>query len=65
MKNLRPETPPLTRVGRRDADAKLEAAKFRPTVDGRRMVRRFEVHGIEVIEWVSMEKAADGTRLGK
>lgn len=43
------ETPPLTRARR-----KLAAAKFKPTVDGKRMVRKFEVYGIEVTEWVNV-----------
>jgi hypothetical protein len=59
MKSLKHETPPLTRAGRRDADAKLAAAKFRPTTDGKRLVRQFEVHGIEVTEFISAEKATD------
>jgi hypothetical protein len=53
MNNPKSETPPLTRAGRRAANATLEAAKFRPTEDGKRMVRQFEVHGILVTEWVS------------
>jgi len=59
MKNPKVETPPLTRAGRRVADATLAAAKFKPTVDGKRMVRQFEVHGIEVTEWVSIQQVAD------
>ncbi len=59
MKNPKSETPPLTRAGRRVADATLAAAKFKPTVDGKRMVRQFEVHGIEVTEWVSIQRVAD------
>lgn len=51
------ETPPLSRSGRRIADAKLAAAKFEPTEDGNRMVRKFEVHGIAVTESVSLEQA--------
>ena len=65
MKYLKPETPPLTRAGRRDADAKLAAAKFRPTSDGRRMVRQFEVHGIAVTEFVSAEQVTDEARQEK
>jgi len=65
MKNPKPETPPLTRAGRRAADATLEAAKFRPTLDGKRVVRQFEVHGMIVTEWVSAEQAADAARQGK
>ena len=62
MKNPKPETPPLTRAGRRVADVTLAAAKFKPTVDGRRLVRQFEVHGIEVTEWVNVDKDADATK---
>jgi hypothetical protein len=51
------ETPPLSRAGRRKADATLAAAKFKPTTNGKRVVRRYEVHGIEVVEWVAIEKA--------
>jgi hypothetical protein len=52
----RPETPPLTRAGRRITDAALEAAKFKPTADGKRLVRQFEAHGIAVTEWVNVEE---------
>ena len=65
MKNSKPETPSLTRAGRRVADATLAAAKFKPTVDGKRMVRQFEVHGMVVTEWVSVEQAADAANQGK
>jgi hypothetical protein len=47
-----PETPPLSRAGRRIADAIIEAAQFKPTTDGRRMVRRYTVYGIQVTEWI-------------
>jgi hypothetical protein len=57
MKNPRNETPPLTRAGRREADAKLAAAKFRPTTDGKRLVRQFEVHGIAITEFINAENA--------
>ena len=57
-KDPKPETPPLTRAGRKMADAKLAAAKFKPTSDGR-AVRKYEVHGMEVTEFVSAEKAAE------
>jgi hypothetical protein len=50
------ETPPLSRAGRKIADAIMEAAKFKPNADGSRFVRQYEVHGIEVIEWISAEK---------
>jgi hypothetical protein len=41
MKDIKPkhETPALSRAGRKIADATLAAAKFKPTVDGKRMVR--------------------------
>ncbi|HUX74145.1 MAG TPA: hypothetical protein VMV25_09680 [Steroidobacteraceae bacterium] len=67
MKDTKPstETPPLTRSGRRIADAKLAAAKFEPTVDGKRMVRQFEVHGMEVTEWVNAEQAQDAEKKPK
>ncbi len=50
------QTPSLTRAGRRVAEAAMEAAKFRPTLDGKRMVRQYEAHGIVVTEWVSVER---------
>jgi hypothetical protein len=55
----RAETPPLTRAGRKIADAAIEAAKFRPTADGMRMVRQFMAHGIVVTEWVNVEPMAN------
>jgi hypothetical protein len=42
------------------ADATLEAAQFKPTVDGKRAIRKFEVHGMAVTECVDIEKAAEG-----
>jgi hypothetical protein len=45
------ETPPLSRAGRKIADAIMEAAKFKRTTDGARLVRQYEVHGIAVTEW--------------
>jgi acetoin utilization deacetylase AcuC-like enzyme len=54
------ETPPLSRAGRRLADAALAAAQFKPTVDGKRAIRKFEVHGMAVTECVDIEKAAEG-----
>ena len=57
MKNPKPETPPFTRAGRRAAEAAMEAARFRSTLDGTRVVRQFEVHGIIVTEWVAVDKA--------
>jgi pyocin large subunit-like protein len=54
-----PQTPPLSRQGRKVADAKLAAAKFIPSSDGKNAMRKFEVHGMAVTEFVSAEKAAD------
>jgi pyocin large subunit-like protein len=54
-----PQTPPLTRQGRKVADATLAAAKFLPSSDGKNAMRKFEVHGMAVTEFVSAEKAAD------
>jgi hypothetical protein len=51
------ETPPISRSSRRKADAALAAAKFKLTTNGKRVVRRYEVHGMEVVEWVAVEKA--------
>ncbi len=51
-----PEIPPLSRVGRRAADAIMAAAKFKATVDGKRLVRQYEVYGILVTEWMDVEK---------
>jgi hypothetical protein len=53
-----PETP-LSRAGRRIADAIIEAAQFKPTTDGRRMVRRYTVYGIQVTEWMDAERTAE------
>ena len=39
-----PETPPLSRSGRKLADAIMAAAKFKPTADGSRLVRQYEVY---------------------
>lgn len=50
------ETPPLSRAGRRAADAALAAAKFEPTTDGKRVVREFEVHGMQVVEWIAADQ---------
>lgn len=61
MKDLKAETPPLTRAGRKEADAALEAAKFRPTIDGQRSVRQFEVHGMTVTEYVSARDVLPAT----
>jgi pyocin large subunit-like protein len=59
LKDAGPQTPPLTRQGRKVADAKLAAAKFAPTSDGKSAIRKFEVHGMSVTELVSAEKAVD------
>jgi hypothetical protein len=52
------ETPPLSRAGRKLAETTLAAAKFKPTVNGKRMVRQYIVHGMKVTEWVDVEKIA-------
>jgi hypothetical protein len=52
-------TQAISRAGRKIADAIMEAAKFKPTVDGKRLVRQYEVHGIAVSEWISAEKFAE------
>lgn len=54
-----PQTPPLSRAERKVADATLAAAKFKPTSDGKSVIRTFEVHGMAVTEYVSAEKAPD------
>ncbi len=61
MKDRKPvgETPPLSRAGRKLAEAVLAAAKFKPTADGKRLVRQFEVHGIAVTEWVDAGASGD------
>lgn len=60
--NPRLETPPLSRAGRKIADAIMAAAKFKPTVDGKRLVRQYEVYGIEVTEWIDADKAGEASR---
>jgi hypothetical protein len=55
----RPETPALSRAGRKIAESVMEAAQFKPNADGSRFVRQFIVHGIEVTEWISAEKFAE------
>jgi hypothetical protein len=62
MKDKKPETPPLTRAGRKIADAALAAAKFKPTSDGKSAMRQFEVHGMAITEHVNVKDAvpADG-----
>ena len=54
MKNPKPDTPPLTRAGRKIADATLATAQFTPTSDGKSVIRKFEVHGMAVTECVSV-----------
>jgi pyocin large subunit-like protein len=57
-----PQTPPLSRQGRKVADAALAAAKFIPSTDGKSAMRKFEVHGMAVTEFISAEKARDGRK---
>jgi hypothetical protein len=52
------QTQPLSRAGRKIADAIMETAKFKRTTDGTRLVRQYEVHGIVVTEWISAENFA-------
>jgi hypothetical protein len=61
LQNLKPgsETPGISRGGRKAAEAIMEAAQFKPNADGSRFVRQYEVHGIEVTEWISAEKYAE------
>jgi hypothetical protein len=54
------ETQPLSRAGRKAADAVLTAATFKPTIDGTRLVRRYEVHGIVVTEYVDARTRTNG-----
>jgi hypothetical protein len=56
--NKYPPTPPLTRIGCRAADATLEAAKFQPTQDGKRVVRQYVVHGMRVTEFFDADRAS-------
>jgi hypothetical protein len=56
------ETPALSPAGRRAADAVLEAAKFKPTSDGKRRVRQFDVHGMQVTEWKEADSETDTTQ---
>jgi pyocin large subunit-like protein len=62
MNNDKPETPPLTRAGRKVADAALAAAKFKPTSDGKSAMRRFEVHGMAVTECVDFADALPSSK---
>ena len=61
-KDPKSETPPLSRHGRKVADATLAAAKFKPTSDGKNAIRKFEVHGMSVTEMVSVDKALDAAK---
>jgi hypothetical protein len=56
-KEAGPQTPPLTRAGRKVADATLAAAQFVPSSDGKNAMRTFEVHGMAVTECIPAEKA--------
>jgi hypothetical protein len=56
------ETPPLSRAATRMAEATLAATKFKPTTNGKRVVRRYEVHGMEIVEWVAIERAEDASK---
>jgi hypothetical protein len=58
-KEAGPQTPPLSRAQRKVADAALAAAKFVPSTDGKNAMRKFEVHGMAVTEYISADKAAD------
>jgi acetoin utilization deacetylase AcuC-like enzyme len=55
----RSETPPLSKAGRKVADATLAAAKFTRTSDGKSVVRKYILHGMVVTEYISAEKAPD------
>jgi hypothetical protein len=62
MKDKKPETPPLSRAGRKIADAALAAAKFKPTTDGKSAIRQFEVHGMAVTECVNAMDALPASK---
>jgi hypothetical protein len=49
----------LSRQGRKVADATLAAAQCIPSSDGKNAMRKFEVYGVAVTEFISAEKAAD------
>ena len=55
----RSETPGVSRAGRKVAEAIMEATPFKPNADSSRFVRQYEVHGIEVTEWISAENFAE------
>jgi hypothetical protein len=57
VKEQGPQTPALSRAERKVANAVLAAAKFVPSSDGKNAMRRFEVHGMVVTEFISAEKA--------
>jgi hypothetical protein len=59
------ETPPLTRTGRKVADSTLAAAQFVPSLDGKNAMRKFEVHGMAVTEYISADKAVDPRKAKK
>jgi hypothetical protein len=60
MRDLtRLQTQPISRAGRKIANAIMEAAKFRRTTDGTRLVRQYEVHGIVVTEWMDVAKVEE------
>ncbi len=65
LKEARAETPPLSRSGRKVADATVAAAKFSPTSDGKKGIRKFEVHGMAVTECVDAERAAEARKENK
>jgi len=58
-KETGPQTPPLSRAERKVADAALAAAQYVPSSDGKSTMRKFEVHGMAVTEFISADKAAD------
>jgi hypothetical protein len=59
LREYRSETPPLSKAGRKVADATLAAATFTRTSDGKSAVRKYSLHGMVVTEYISAEKAAD------
>ena len=64
MKDTKPksETPPLSRAGRKIADATLAAAQFTPTTDGKSAIRKFEVHGMTITERISVTDASPDSK---
>lgn len=65
MKHAKPETPPLSHAGGKMADAIVAAAEFKPTVDGKRMVRHYEVHGMSVTELVAIDGPTEARKESK